>query len=617
MTRFTSIFMVLALICVSAIGCGNDDPAGPDPEPVSTGTVVVNASPGTVTCSWRLTGPDSYVHNGTDDETLTKLEPGDYTLTWIAMAGWNRPDPAVETKTLVAGKSTTFSGTFVQLAGSIAVNPEPNAINAPWTLTGPDSYSHSGTGDETISSLTPGSYMITWKAVTGWDLPDPATETLVLADGGTVTSTGTYTEQTTTGTVHVSPMPESASEATWHLDGPAGYSYDGQGNEYLHNMDAGDYTVTWNFFAGHTLPDPISETETLAGGGTINLYGTYVAQTAQITVSSMPGGISAPWHIDGPDGYTRDGVGYASSFLVPLGDYTITWGAVTGWDAPGSETLPVILHEITRFQGRYTLIWDPSLTMMTGGKFEMGSPDTELGRDADETQHWVQLSDFYISATEVTNAEFGSLTSDYIFSGSYMNRAAQCWWISAVRFCNALSARDGLDSVYTIDPNGYDATWDLNANGYRLPTEAEWEYACRAGAATAFANGEITNETCDDPVLDLIGWYCGNTSENYPMDVATLIANAWGLYDMHGNTSEWCWDLAYSSNPAPYGTGTFENPDIDPIGTGNNGGSRIRRGAGGMSAPRLHDARDCRSAARITSSTTNRSYGFRLVRNAP
>ncbi len=616
MTRFASIFIVLALICVSAIGCGDDDPAAPKKETATTGTVVVNASPSTVTCSWRLTGPDSYIHNGTDDETLTELEPGDYTLTWTAMSGWNSPNPSSAMKTVTAGETTTFTGTYVLQAGGITVNPDPNTIDAPWTLTGPSSYSHSGTGDETITSLTPGSYTITWGAVTGWDLPDPATQTLVLVDGGTVTFTGIYTEQSTTGTVHVSPMPYTADDATWHLDGPGGYSYDGQSNETMYNMDVGDYTVTWNEFAGHSSPDPITETQTLIGGERINFYGTYVSQTAQISVYSMPGGISAPWHIDGPGGYTRDGVGYILSFYVPLGDYTITWGAVTGWDAPGSETLPIILHEVARFDGRYTLIWDPSVALITGGKFEMGSPDTELGRSTDETQHWVQLSDFYISATEVTNAEFGSLTSDYNFSGSDMNRAAKCSWIEAARFCNALSAKDGLDSVYTFDPNEYDATWDLNANGYRLPTEAEWEYACRAGSATAFANGEITNEACDDPILDLIGWYCGNTNENSTMDVATLIANAWGLYDMHGNAAEWCWDRGRNYHTPTYGTGTFENPDIDPTGSGTSTHYRIRRGAR-VNLPRLHNASECRSAIRWVDGSTSSDYGFRIVRNAP
>jgi len=610
MTRFTSIFMVLALICVSAIGCGDDDPAAPKPEPATTGTVVVNASPGTVTCSWRLTGPDSYVHNGTDDETLEELEPGDYTLTWIAMSGWNRPDPAVETKTLAAGETTTFSGTFVQQAGSITVNPEPNSISAPWTLTGPSSYSHSGTGDETIPSLTPGSYMITWGAVTGWDLPDPATETLALADGGTVTFTGTYTEQLSTGTLHINPMPSTADDATWHLDGPGGYSHDGVGGEALYNMDAGEYTVTWNAFAGHNLPDPATETFTLAGGADLYVYGHYDPLSGTLGVSPMPSGLGAPWHLEGPGGYTRDGVDYIINLYLPIGDYTITWGDMAGWTAPPSETLTLPQHESITFRGVYALIWDVSAVLVTGGKFEMGSPDTELGRDTDETQHWVQLSDFYISTTEVTEAELGSLLPSHNYSGSFMNHPAGCEWVDALRFCNALSAREGLDSVYTIGAGGYPVTWDQGANGYRLPTEAEWEYACRAGSATAFANGAITNETCGDPVLDLIGWYCGNSSSSYYIDVGGLDANAWGLYDMHGNSPEWCWDYH-----GTYGTGTFESPDINPTGP-TNGSRRVKRGCNIADRVRTHNARDCRSAARFEG-VAYYDFGFRFVRNAP
>jgi formylglycine-generating enzyme required for sulfatase activity len=377
-------------------------------------------------------------------------------------------------------------------------------------------------------------------------------------------------------------------------------------------MAAGDYTVTWNPFAGHNPPDPITETETLVGGGTINLYGTYDPLTGNLGVSPNPSGISAPWHLDGPGGYTRDGVGYIANQYLPVGDYTITWGDVPGWNTPPSETLTLLQHEITTFEGHYTWIWDPSLTLITGGKFEMGSPGTELGRGPNENQHWVQLSDFYICATEITGPEYGSLTPDYRGS-SRLDWPAEWEWIEAVRFCNALSVREGLDSVYTVD--GYTVTWDQSANGYRLPTEAEWEYACRAGAATAFANGAITNVACDDPVLDLIGWYCGNAPDYYVQDVGGLIANAWGMYDMHGNVAEWCWDRA-DSPPDPYeGTGTFENPDIDPTGP-TSGSNRIQRG-GTYQAPRYVHARYCRSAARYSQSLSSGNGGFRIVRNAP
>ncbi len=606
MTRFTSIFMVLALICVSAIGCGEDDPAGPDPEPETTGTIVVNASPSTVTCSWRLTGPDSYVHNGTDDETMTKLEPGDYTLTWIAMSGWNRPDPAVEMKTVTAGATTTFSGTFVQQAGSITVNPEPNAINAPWTLTGPSSYSHSGTGDETIPSLTPGSYTITWGAVTGWDLPDPATETLALADGGTVTFTGTYTEQTaSTGTVRV--QPQNVTDAPWYLDGPASYSHDGTGYEELTDMTVGDYTVTWGVVTGYTTP--AQATQTLTEGGSLLFEGGYTAQTGDIVVDTNPDAIDAPWHLEGPGGWTYDGNGDVQLSTIPWGDYTITWGAVSGWDLPDPATETLTLGgsawQIT-FTGNYTQAWSPEMVLIAGGKFQMGSPVTELGRNDNETQHWVQVSSFYICTTEITNPQYQYVVPEHAYNAGEENRAIRNKSRMALfEFCNVLSVKKGLTPCYTIsgsDDNGADVTCDWNANGYRFPTEAEWEYACRAGSTTSFANGEITNTTCDDPVLDLIAQYCGNDPYKVP-EVATKIPNALGLYDMHGNVKEMVWDR-YGA----YGTGTFENPDIDPTGPATGSSFVFRDYGSGY-------ARNCRSAVRPWSSGPY--AGLRIVRNAP
>ena len=114
-------------------------------------------------------------------------------------------------------------------------------------------------------------------------------------------------------------------------------------------------------------------------------------------------------------------------------------------------------------------------------------------------------------------------------------------WDMAVQFCNALSLQEGLTPAYTIHgPNG-DVTWHHDADGYRLPTEAEWEYACRAGSTTAFANGPITHTGCSplDPNLDAMGWYCGNNSPSGPKLVGQKQANEWGLYDMHGNV--WAW----------------------------------------------------------------------------
>jgi formylglycine-generating enzyme required for sulfatase activity len=145
-------------------------------------------------------------------------------------------------------------------------------------------------------------------------------------------------------------------------------------------------------------------------------------------------------------------------------------------------------------------------------------------------------------------------------------------------------------------------TWDKEADGYRLPTEAEWEAHCRAGTQTAFVSGDLTEEACGvDPALDAVGWYCGNAGAS-THEIRGKAPNAWGLYDMHGNVREWCWDW-YAEDLGSAAT-------VDPSGP-PGGSQRVIRGGSWF-----YFARECRSAARAPywPNSKDNFIGFRVVR---
>jgi formylglycine-generating enzyme required for sulfatase activity len=220
----------------------------------------------------------------------------------------------------------------------------------------------------------------------------------------------------------------------------------------------------------------------------------------------------------------------------------------------------------------------------------------------------------YVSKYEVTQSEWLAVVgwNTSYFSGA--NRPVEnLTWYDALNYCNLRSAGEGLIAAYTITDiihsgnhiTGATVTWDQAENGYRLLTEAEWEYAARATSTTAFCNGAITNSNCSplDPNLNQVGWYCGN-SPSETQDVGGKDANAWGLKDMHGNVLEWCWDSF-----GTYPTG----PLTDPTGPAS-GSDRVVRG-GGWGYYALY----CRSATRRYHSQdyTSGYLGLRLSRTAP
>jgi formylglycine-generating enzyme required for sulfatase activity len=244
-----------------------------------------------------------------------------------------------------------------------------------------------------------------------------------------------------------------------------------------------------------------------------------------------------------------------------------------------------------------------NMVYIEGGTFTMGSPGTEEGRDFDETLHQVTVSSFYLGKYEVTQDEYQEImkTAPGNFKGKDLPVESISWY-DAILFCNKLSQSQGLTPVY--DFKGKAVTWDRTADGYRLPTESEWEYACRAGTSTPFNTGiSITTEQANFNGAESDNNNAQGVFLEKTMPVGSYPANAWGLYDMHGNVFEWCWDLH----------GYYvRDEQTDPTGP-VSGSLRIIRGGSWVNG-----GQTLRSASRgvYIPGGGNERIGFRLARNA-
>ena len=241
-----------------------------------------------------------------------------------------------------------------------------------------------------------------------------------------------------------------------------------------------------------------------------------------------------------------------------------------------------------------------NLAFIPAGTFVMGSPETELHRNAEEVQHEVAITKpFYIGVFEVTQDEYrkvmGANPSFFSATGGGKQRVLRqdtanhpverVSWLDAVEFCKKLSAKDGKT--------------------YRLPTEAEWEFACRASTKTVFHTGNDFNSNLAN--INGLSYSSYGKEEAGPFYRATVKAgdykvNAFGLYDMHGNVQEWCADW--------YAEDYYKkSPNDDPTGP-SEGTERVLRGGAWPSS-----AKACRSAGRNHLPPDEKTYttGFRVV----
>jgi len=288
--------------------------------------------------------------------------------------------------------------------GTFTINPEPNSVNAPWQISGPGGYAQSGTGDMTLANMTAGSYTVTWGAVVGWDSPSPTAVTQPLAANGMLIFTGTYVAHN--GTVSIDSEPFFI-DAPWHLTGPGGFDQSGVGDTTLTNMAAGDYTLTWGAVVDRVTPNPADVTQLLAVNGVLTFTGTYVYQTGTVIVNVEPDAVNATWLLSGPNSFSQSGAGDATMADMIVGNYTLTWGAVTGRATPSPSivTQTLVAAETLTFAGTYDRQF-PSSPNFLMDNFEAAYQ----GMDLDGLQELLHPN-FEMVLQASTTAEFPTLGS--------------------------------------------------------------------------------------------------------------------------------------------------------------------------------------------------------------
>ena len=235
------------------------------------------------------------------------------------------------------------------------------------------------------------------------------------------------------------------------------------------------------------------------------------------------------------------------------------------------------------------------MVLLPAGRFTMGDAD-----EIDAPPHEVAISSFYMDTYLVTQEQYEKVCGENPSRWKAdKNPVEQVRWSDAVRFCNERSRLEGLEPCYDLQ------TWQCNfgADGYRLPTEAEWEYACRAGTETAYFFGKSPSKLGD------FAWFEGNAG-GHPQPVGQKRPNPWGLYDICGNLWEWCNDF--------YQVDYYEqSPEQDPRGP-DAGETKVVRGG----AWKFSDE-NCRSGYRYNENPGYIDvcfgydiYGFRCVRRA-
>ncbi len=574
----------------------------------------INPVSGANSYNWSVTGGSITAGQGSTDITVNWATAGGQ----VCVNAQNQCGESTDVCTSISGVTIPSdpgapAGNTIVCSGdteAYSINPVSGANSYNWSVTGGNITAGQGSTSITVDWTSQGGQV----CVNAQNQCGSSSDACTSIGGESVPAT----PDTPAG-----PSPVCAGDTESYSTNPVG------------NAD----TYNWSVTGGNIT----------AGQGSTSIAVNWTSEGGQVCVNAQNqcgsssdactsvGGESVPATPDTPSGpspvsagdfsdYTTNGVAGADSYT-----WTVTGGNIISgqnstsvlveWTSAGGEVC-VAAANACGSSPLSCLTVDgstsgepPSMVSVPGGTFDMGctAEQTQSVCSANESPvHSVTLSPYLISATEVTQAQWAAMvpeyTPDYSQTGQGDTHPAHyISWFDAVTYCNRLSQSQGFTPAYYADPGYtqvYDALddgngpvyWDQSANGYRLPTEAEWEYAARGAGAVPQTEFSGSND------IDAVAWWNGNNG-GQSQPVGTKNPNALNTFDMSGNVWEWCWDRYdadyYSNSPANNPTGP------------TSGSNRVRRGGSWG-----YTATYCRVAYRSGLSPGNRfgDFGFRLSR---
>ena len=307
------------------------------------GDIVINPDPKELRARWNLHGPDGFFAAGKGRRSLKRRGVGEYTVVWGSMDGYTTPSQV--RSALQEGATLELRANYtpvVQPVGTIEIDPNPDAVDAPWQLESDAGGLFVGTGDSVLAELPVATYTISWGAVDGFETPVASIADLdsaaTLYLGAVYVAFGDPV-----GTIEINPDPDML-QAPWQLTSEAAAQYTGSGDSTLTGLPLDSYVIVWGTVPGYTTPEP--EVARLEEGVPLQLIATYsvaVEPVGTVLIDPNPDDLQAPWQLESDAGLAYSGSGDSTLVDLPMGVYTLTWGQVEGYETPSpnpvSQTL--------------------------------------------------------------------------------------------------------------------------------------------------------------------------------------------------------------------------------------------------------------------------------------